>query len=267
MSTPDCSTKKAHSLNTPVIIILGPTGSGKTAIGIELAKKLNGEIISADSRTIYKGLDIGTAKPTKEEQQGIPHHGLNLVAPGTRFTVSDWKTYAEQKIAEIRARGHQPIIVGGTGLYIDALIFDYKFRGSTGAKINDFEQKSCSDRTSVKGDFLLIGLDLPRDELRERLRWRIDQMFTPALFNEVKNLTTAHDWSTPAMTSNIYRFANMYLSGELSLDVAKERAFYADYHLARRQLTWFRRNPHIHWLSPSKVLPFVIKYIQDEQRN
>ena len=77
------------------LIILGPTGSGKTGVSIELAKALNGEIISADSRAIYKGMDIGTAKPTKEEMQGIPHYGLDLVEPGERFTVADWKSYAE----------------------------------------------------------------------------------------------------------------------------------------------------------------------------
>ena len=140
------------------IIILGPTGSGKTGVSIEIAKALGGEIISADSRAIYKGMDIGTAKPTKEEQQGIPHYGLDLVEPDERFTAADWKNYAEEKIKEIKARGKLPIIVGGTGLYIDALIYDYKFKGPTGAKIGDFEQKSCSDRTEVKGDFLLIGV-------------------------------------------------------------------------------------------------------------
>ena len=96
----------------PCIIILGPTGSGKTGVAIEIAKAINGEIISADSRAIYQGLDIGTAKPTREEQQDIPHFGLDLVAPGERFTVADWKAYTEAKIAEIRARGHVPMVVG-----------------------------------------------------------------------------------------------------------------------------------------------------------
>ena len=112
----------------PVIVILGPTGSGKTGVSIDIARAINGEIISADSQAIYQGMDIGTAKPTKEEQQGIPHWGIDLVEPGERFTVADWKEYAEQKIKEIRARGHVPIITGGTGLYIDALIYDYQFK-------------------------------------------------------------------------------------------------------------------------------------------
>lgn len=122
---------------TSTLIILGPTGSGKTGVSIEIAKAINGEIISADSRAIYKSMDIGTAKPTREEQREVPHWGLDLVEPGERFTVADWKEYAEQKIKEIKARGHTPIIVGGIGLYIDALIYDYRFKGPTGAKIGD----------------------------------------------------------------------------------------------------------------------------------
>ena len=124
----------------PILVILGPTGSGKTGVSIELAKALNGEIVSADSRAIYKGMDIGTAKPSIEERQGVPHYGLDLVEPGERFTVADWKSYAESKIKNIEARGKTPIIVGGTGLYIDALIYDYHFHGPTGHKIGDIEQ-------------------------------------------------------------------------------------------------------------------------------
>ena len=126
------------------LIILGPTGSGKTGVSVKLAKKINGEIISADSRAIYKGMDVGTAKPSLEEREGIPHYGLDLVEPNERFTVADWKAYAESKIKDIKARGKVPIIVGGTGLYIDALVFDYHFKGPTGQKIGDIEQKTCS---------------------------------------------------------------------------------------------------------------------------
>ena len=106
------------------LVILGPTGSGKTGVSIEIAKTIGGEIISADSRAIYKSMDTGTAKPTKEEMGGIPHYGLDLVEPGERFTVADWKKYAETRIREIKNRKKIPIIVGGTGLYIDALIYD-----------------------------------------------------------------------------------------------------------------------------------------------
>lgn len=256
--------KKARQ-DPPCIIILGPTGSGKTGVSIEIAKAIGGEVISADSRAIYKGMDIGTAKPTKEEMQGIPHYGLDLVEPGDRFTVADWKKYAEEKITDIKSRGKTPIIVGGTGLYIDALIFDYHFKGPTGTKIGDFEQKSCSDRTEVKGDFLLIGVKWETEELRQRLRTRIDQMFSEPLYRETKTLVEKYGWGSGAMKSNIYEYAYKYLNNELTLAKAKEQCFYEDYHLAKRQMTWFKRNQQIIWLELEKIYPFVLKYIQNEQ--
>ena len=241
------------------LIILGPTGSGKTGVAIKLAKKLNGEIISADSRAIYKGMDIGTAKPSREEQDGVPHYGLDLVEPGERFTVADWKAYAEEKIAEIKAKGKLPIIVGGTGLYIDALIYDYHFKGPTGQKIGDFEQKSCSDRTEIKGEYNLIGIKWKPEELRERLKKRIDQMYTEDLYSETKKLVQKYGWDSQAMKSNIYEFAYKYINGEITLRQAKEKSFYEDWHLAKRQLTWFKRNEDIIWLPLEKVEPFVIE--------
>ena len=240
------------------IIILGPTGSGKTGISIEVAKKLNGEIISADSRAIYKSMDIGTAKPTKEEMQGIPHYGLDLVEPGERFTVADWKTYAEDKIKDIKSRGKVPIIVGGTGLYIDALIYDYKFNGPTGAKIGDFEQKTCSDRNSIKGDYLLIGIKWTTEELRNRLRRRIDEMFNDDLYFETEQLVNEYGWGSGAMKSDIYEYAWKYLNKELTLNEAKEKCFYEDWHLAKRQMTWFKRNLEIIWLKYDEVLAYIL---------
>ncbi len=251
-------------LFVPTIVILGPTGSGKTGVSIKIAKAIGGEIISADSRAIYKGMDIGTAKPSLEEQDGVPHYGLDLVEPGDRFTVSDWKAYAEEKIADIKSRGKVPIIAGGTGLYIDALIYDYKFKGPTGAKIGDFEQKSCTDRTEVKGDYLLIGVKWGTEELRERLRKRIDQMFCHELYEETKMLVKKYGFGSGAMKSNIYEYAWKYINKELTLEEAKEQCFYEDWHLAKRQMTWFKRTPEINWLELEKIYPFVIKYIQDE---
>ena len=113
---------------TPLVVIAGPTASGKTALAIRLAERYDGEIICADSRTIYKGMDIGTAKPSAEEQARVPHWGLDIVEPGERFTVADFKAYAERKIQEIRERDRIPFLVGGTGLYIDAVIFDFQFK-------------------------------------------------------------------------------------------------------------------------------------------
>lgn len=255
----DDSTRREKS----TIIILGPTGSGKTGVSIKIAKEINGEIISADSRAIYKGMDIGTAKPTREEQQGIHHYGIDLVEPGERFTVADWKRYAEEKIKDIKARNKVPIIVGGTGLYIDALIYDYHFKGPTGAKIGDIEQKSCSDRKEIKGDYLIIGIKWPTEELRERLNKRITQMFRPELYDEVKKLVKKYGWGSQAMKSDIYEYAWKYLNGELSLDEAKEKCFFEDWHLAKRQMTWFKRNKSINWMELEKVYPYVIKKYND----
>ncbi|MBR0430987.1 tRNA dimethylallyltransferase [Candidatus Saccharibacteria bacterium] len=256
--------RKSSFSGTPVLVILGPTGSGKTGVSIKIAKKIGGEIISADSRAIYKGMDIGTAKPTKEEMNGVPHYGIDLVNPDERFTVADWKTYTEAKIKEIQARGKIPIIVGGTGLYIDALIYDYHFKGPTGEKIGDFEQKSCSDRKEIKGNYLIIGIKCNQTELRERLKLRINQMFSKKLYEETLNLSKQYSWDIQAMKSDIYEYAYKYLKGELSLEEAKRRCFYKDWHLAKRQMTWFKRNKKIIWLNLENIYPFVIKYMQDE---
>ena len=246
----------------PSVILLGPTGSGKTSVSIELAKALNGEIVSADSRAIYKGMDIGTAKPSLSERQGVPHFGFDLVEPGERFTVADWKAYAESKIAEIRSRGHLPMVVGGTGLYIDALVYDYQFRGPTGERIGDFEQKTCSDRTEIKGNYLIIGVKTEPDILRARLRERLNKMFTQGLYEETKKLVQSYGWGSGAMKSNIYEYAWKYLEGELTLDEAKEKCFYEDWHLAKRQITWFKRNKDIVWLELEKIYPYVTKFFE-----
>ena len=259
--------RKVHISRLPVVVILGPTGSGKTGVAIEIAKALNGEVISADSRAVYRDLDIGTAKPTLEEQAGVPHFGIDLVSPLERFTVADWKEYAEAKIKEIRSRGHLPIIAGGTGLYVDALIFDYHFKGPTGMKIGDVEQKSCSDRKEIKGDFLLIGIKTETEVLRKRLEQRVSKMFVQSLFDEVTNCLNKYGTPEVFKKSDIYEYAYAYMRGEMSLEEAKKRAFYEDWHLAKRQMTWFKRNPEIKWLPLEKVCPFVVKYIQDGKRN
>lgn len=236
------------------IVILGPTGSGKTGVSIKIAKAIGGEIISADSRAIYKGMDIGTAKPSLEEQDGVPHFGLDLVEPGERFTVADWKTYAEEKIEEIKARGHVPMIVGGTGLYIDSLVYDYHFG----------PEKGTEDRKELCSNYLLVGVKTDPDVLRNRLKLRAEQMFCPELYEETKRLVEKYGWGSQAMKSNIYQFVWQYLNGEISLEKAKELFVYDDWHLAKRQMTWFKRTPEINWLELEKIYPFVIKYIQDE---
>lgn len=259
-----------NSVNTcerykgPVVVIIGPTGAGKTAVAIEIAQEIGGEIVSADSRAIYKYMDIGTAKPSKEEQEAVPHWGIDLVEPGERFTVADFKEYAVRKIEEIRERGHVPIIAGGTGLYVDALVYDYHFHGPTGEKIGDYEQKSCSDRTEMSSDFKIFGIKWAPEKLRERLMLRANKLFVQELFEETEFLVKKYGWGNQAMKSNIYQFAWKYVQGELSLEEAIRQNVYDDWHLAKRQLTWFKRNPEIEWRPLAEIKPAVLKYIQHE---
>lgn len=214
------------------------------------------EIISADSRAIYREMELGTAAPTLEEQAGIPHYGIGIVEPGERFTVADWKKMAEEKIAEIQARGNLPMVVGGTGLYIDSLVYNYQF--------TEAKKISQDDRKEICTNFLLIGIKWTSEELRARIAERADKLFTQELFEETKKLVTQYNWNTQAMKSNIYQFAWGYLQGEYSLEEAKKLFILDDWHLAKRQITWFKRNKNIRWLPLAEVETYVLKCIQDE---
>lgn len=241
------------------IVILGPTASGKTGVAIEIAKEIGGEIISADSRTIYKQMDIGTAKPSPEEQAEVPHWGIDLVKPGERFTVADWKRYAEGKIAEIKSRGRVPMVVGGTGLYIDALIYEYDF--------SEQAKTAQSNRENACANYLLAGVKTEPEELRKRITERANKLFAQELFEETRRLVEKYGWGNQAMKSNIYQFAWGYLQGEYDLERAKELSVFDDWHLAKRQLTWFKRNTKINWLPLAEIRDYVIKCVQNEQRN
>jgi tRNA dimethylallyltransferase len=229
----------------PVITIIGPTASGKTGLSIELAKKHDGEIISVDSRAIYKGMDIGTAKPTKEEQAEVPHWGIDLVEPGERFTAYDFKEYALATISEIRARGKQPFLVGGTGLYVDTLLYDYQFG------------KNSDDRGSMKPGYVVVGITTNRDVLRDRIMQRADKMFGDDVVKETTYLAEKYGWDNEAMKSNIYSIVQEMIDGKLTLDEAKQKFFYEDWHLARRQVTWFKRNPDIRWMLLDKAKQYI----------
>lgn len=244
-------------------VIVGATGSGKTGVAVEISEFLRAhdgvevEIISADSRAIYQEMDVGTAKPTRLEQKKVQHWGIDLVKPDERFTVVDFKKYAEKKILEIEERGAVPLMVGGTGLYVDAVIYNYQFTQAS--------KKMCSDRKEMSTKFKVFGIVWKREELRERLRERVYKLFVQELFMETEKLAQHYDWQLPAMKSNIYQFAWQYLKGECSLEEARERAVIYDWQLARRQMTWFRRNAEIQWLSLDEIREVVIKFIQDEQ--
>lgn len=274
-----------HKIRQPLIVVAGPTASGKTGLSIELAKKYNGEIICADSRTIYTGMDIGTAKPTFEERQGVVHWGLDLVEPGDPFSVVDFKAYADKKIADIRTRGKVPFLVGGTGLYIDAVIFNYQFGDAADLALraeleglsveqlheyctnNNIElpenklnkryiiraiERKASDHKrdlTVENDTYVVGIATDRDILRTRIEQRTEQFFDNGVVEEATMLGKKYGWGNEAMTGNIYPLVHRYLNNELSLEEVKDKNTTLDWRLAKRQMTWLRRNPEVKWLS------------------
>lgn len=241
-----------NNQHPPVLVIVGPTGSGKTGLAIEVAKILNGEVISADSRAIYKGMDIGTAKPTIAEMDGVPHFGIDLVEPDERFTVVDFVHYAKQKIAEIRERGKLPIIAGGTGLYVDSLVFNYQF--------DDVVKKTCSDREEMSSDYIIVGINWPREKLRERLLIRSNKLFEQNIEAETLSMVEKYGWDSQAMKSDIYPICWEMMRGNISREEAIRLNAIDDWHLAKRQLTWFSRNKNINWLPLDKAAEWIITY-------
>lgn len=243
-----------------ILVIIGPTGSGKTGLAIEVARGLAGlrgvdiaaEIISADSRAIYKGMDIGTAKPMPDEMQGVPHWGIDLVEPNDRFTVVDFQKYAREKMTEIQKRGRLPIIAGGTGLYVDALVYDYHFT-------NDVK-KTCSDRTEMCANFVLVGLKWPRDVLRARLLERSHKLFAQDIESECLRMVEQYGWDSQAMKSDIYPIVWEMMRGNISREEAIRLNATDDWHLAKRQLTWFKRNKSINWLELATAKDWILKY-------
>lgn len=267
----------------PLIVIAGPTASGKTALAVRLAERFGGEIICADSRTIYTGMDIGTAKPTCDERANVPHWGLDLVEPGERFTVVNFKSYAEQKIAEIRERGNIPFLVGGTGLYIDAIVFDFAFAGEANEALREqLEQmniqelqKYCGNnniklpendrnkrylvraierknittkrRETIIDNVIVVGITTNRETLRTRIALRSEQLFANNVVEEATILGKKYGWDSEAMTGNVYPLVRKYIAGELD-EMGLRREFeISDWRLAKRQMTWLRRNPYIMW--------------------
>ncbi len=246
----------SEALQPATLVIVGPTASGKTGVAIELAKRLNGEVISADSRAIYRGLDIGSAKPTIEEQAGVPHYGIDLVNPDERFTVADFQLYTKNKTREIAGRGKLPILAGGSGLYIDAVIYNYNF--SVQEKLGQIDRKR-----GVEHNFYTVGIETPREELRERIRRRAEIMFNSGIVDETKKLMNKYPMHLQAMRSNIYPIVARWLAGEITKEQAIELFILDDWHLARRQMTWFRRNPSIKWYPCDQIVPAVIKHYQN----
>ena len=282
-----------------IICIAGPTASGKTALAVELAKELNGEVISCDSMQIYKRMDIGTAKPTLEERQGIVHHMLDVAEPEEEFSVSKYCDMATPILEDIISRGKTAIIAGGTGLYMDSLIKGNDFAPipSTGVRekleekaakvgfeamlaelraidpeaaerINDTRRciralevfyetgetiTAHNKRTSQippKYEPLWLGLDFTkRSDLYERINLRVSLMLEMGLIDEIKNLLSSGiPEKCTAMQAIGYKEFISALNGECTIEEAADSVRQSSRRYAKRQLTWFRRNPKMHWL-------------------
>lgn len=285
-----------------IIVIVGPTASGKTDLAIELAKKFNGELVSADSRTIYKGMDIGTGK-----DNSFPHHLLDVVEPDQTLTLADYKAKALVAIKAIIKKGKVPILVGGTGLYVWAIVDDLlipKVAANENLR-RELEKKSANELRNIllsvdppaaekaglnkrriiralevltesgtkfsqaakKGkplfDCLQIGLLVPRAELVERINKRVDKMMKQGFMAEVMRLREKlYAPDLPAMSGIGYAELNAVIDGKQTLKEAVERIKARTRQYARRQMTWFRRDPRIKWVNkPAEAMDMVKKWL------
>ena len=268
-----------------IIVITGPTGVGKTKMSIELAKRIDAEIINADSMQVYKDLNIGTAKITEEEKEGIPHHLFDIVEPTNMYTVYDYQKDARDIINDVLSRGKKVIIVGGTGLYIKALLYDYKFIKED--KTYDFSKMSNEEildkinsynldinlhinnrkrlervltklynnnmqtekTDTVLYDFVAIGLTTTRDNLYKIIDNRVDKMIEDGLIDEVEELYKKNIHSKAINTGIGYKELYKYFDKEISLDEAISLIKKNSRHYAKRQYTFFNNQMNIKWFN------------------
>lgn len=269
----------------PLIVITGPTASGKTSLALDLAERYRGEIICADSRTVYRGMDIGTAKPTREEQVRVPHHLLDVAEPDQRFTLHDFQVATRAAIADIRARGKVPFLVGGTGLYIDSVVLDFEL-GNAGDQaereqletlsvnelqkmlrkqqislphndqnkrhlIRSLEQKGQNTRGKDKPDqnTYVVAIATDREALEHRITLRAKEMFTGGVIAEAEQLALKYGWESEAMTGNIYPILREVIEGRMLEAEAIEKFIIRDRQLVKRQITWLKRHEYVQWLN------------------
>lgn len=248
-----------------LIVILGATAVGKTALSLSLAKKLNTEIISGDSMLVYKGFDIGAAKPTEAERAEVKHHLIDILPPDAKYNVMDFISEAKKIIANLNNEGKIPVLAGGTGLYIKSLIEGYEFS----------EDKTKSTRSYfVKNgeliyDAFVIGLRRERSALYERINKRVEIMIKTGLFEEVENLLKCTDKKSQSMQGIGYKEVVAYLNGEISKEETVENIKKNTRHFAKRQFTWYKKMPYITWydiddLSEEEIFEMV--YFDAERR-
>ncbi len=285
-----------------IAAVVGPTASGKTSLAIELAQMFDGEIISCDSMQIYRGMDIGTAKPTPEETKEIPHHMIDIVEPSENFSAADYAPLAKKAADDILSRGKLPIFCGGTGLYLDSVItandyadvetdlalraslleeaeqngaealwqrlFEVDSESAAGIHKNNIKRVAraleiylSSGITKTEWDRrsrtrpapyapVIIALDRDREELYSRIDRRVDIMIESGLENEVRSLVDSGKLprSSTAAQAIGYKEIIEYFDGKCTLAEAVEQIKLSTRHYAKRQLTWFRRNPTVNWI-------------------
>ncbi len=290
------------SKHQPIFAIAGPTGSGKTALGVELALAIGGEIINCDSVQIYEEIRIATAKPSDKERRGVPHHLIDYVDPRINYTAADWAKDASESIAQIELRGKTAILVGGTGFYLRTLrepLFDspktdaglrerlrgiHETRGAeylhallrrvdadaasrlpprdyvrviralevcfqTGDRFSE-QQPNRAQPPEFASRIRLFVLNPPRDDLYEKINRRTETHFAAGLVDEVKQLRNQGVGdNTNALGAHAYRRVCEYLRGERTLESAIEQSKQDVRNYAKRQLTWFRREPGVTWLA------------------
>ena len=286
-----------------LIVIVGPTAVGKTALSLELAKQFNGEIINGDAFQVYKGLDIGTAKISPEEMNGITHHLIDIRNPSESYNVVEFKNDVNRCIQDITARGKMPILVGGTGLYVQSILYDYQFPETienaelrerlyaidkeilhqqlfeldpeasrnihpnnkkrvvraievcilSGKKFS--EQKGASEKVASY-DAIVIGLEMERNLLYERINNRVLKMIVDGLENEVRKLYEDGLSESQSLLAIGYKEFFPYFKNELSLDEVISEIQKASRNFSKRQFTWFRNKMDVHWFDMSDISHF-----------
>jgi tRNA dimethylallyltransferase len=282
----------------PLVVIVGETASGKSDLAIRLATKLNGEIINADSWTVRKEVNIGTAKPTAEERTRIPHYLIDVAEPCGDFTAADFKRLANQAIEDILSRGRVPIMVGGTGLYIDSVIYDFGFlpAGDRGeresmnkltveelivlAKQQELDLSRIDTRNKrrvirlietggaaparkeMRLNTLIIGIRTDKAQLAERIKERVDEMIKKGLEREVRGLANKYGWDCEALKGIGYAEWREFFEGGQNLEETKKRIISSSLNLAKRQRTWFKRNSDIKWFnSADQAYDFIATHL------
>jgi len=307
MSPASPQTAQSTPSDPLAVLLLGPTGSGKTALSLALGERFSGEIVSCDSVAVYRGMDLGTAKPTKEEQARLPHHLIDVAEPDQPFTAGEYSRLARAALREIACRGRLPIVTGGTGLYLRALT-EGLFAGperqdglrarlqtsrakngegwlyrllqrldpASAARIHPHDaakliraievclaaRKPLSEvlaRDPLTGFRLLrIGLNPPRQALYDRLNQRAAAMFASGLIEEARGLLERYG-PVKALDSLGYRQALSVLAGTMSEEAAIAAAQQGHRNYAKRQLTWFRREPEVHWITAFGDAPETLR--------